>query len=151
MRRRLFLLLLAVALGTWGWALWRTGLFGHFHEQNKSTSQSHAPQIQGDLSVGKDLFRGPWTPAEAPAVRRGSGKGTHPLVAPAPPVPKEPTTPPPELGGFLGGDPPMAILRYAGKTELVHPGSAAFGWMVLSVAGGVVEVEKDGVRRRLGP
>jgi len=148
MRRPLFLFLLVAALGVWGWALWRTGWWRGASHAAVIRMQARSVGSTAGLEIGRDPFRGPWTPSDhVPGHKKI--RSTH--AAPKPPVPVGPPIPAPILKGFLGGNPPMAILEYNGKTEMVHPGSAVFGWNVIAVGSAGVDVERDGQRKHIHP
>jgi hypothetical protein len=147
MRRPLFISLLVTALGVWGWALWRTGWLQTKHVQ-VDQAKSFPSHSGSDLSLGRDPFRGPWVPPEDTSKRVAPKKIAIHKSLPALDIPPIPL---PTIKGFLGGDPPMAILGLNLATELVHPGSLAFGWTVKAVTPGGVDLEHDGQRRHLDP
>ncbi len=148
MRRPLFLFLLVAALGVWGWALWRTGWWRGGSPAATRRIQAKLVESTAGQDVGRDPFRGPWTPSDQVPVPKKT-RSTH--AASKPPVPVGPPIPAPILKGFLGGDPPMAILESNGKTEMVHPGSSVFGWNVIAVGSSGVDVERDGQKKHLQP
>lgn len=141
--KRLFIGLLVVAAATWLWVGWRTANVlagGAAPPVEKEDPLALLPPLRNRSLPARELFR----PVEAVAAtpERIEPRSARKAVEKTPTVVEADSVPAPLLKGFLGGTPPMAILGFDGKTEIVLPGQVAFGWTVT-----VIDADKVVLRR----
>jgi hypothetical protein len=144
--KKTFVMLLVLAVGVWGYVVVQV-IAVFFGKPSGSESQVGVQRV-AMAAVAKarppldTAYRDPFQPylyAQKPAPVR--------VAAPTPkPAPKIVVIEPPKavLGGVLGGDPPVAILKQGGQTELVKEGAEVWDLKVIKIERHQVTVEKQG-------
>lgn len=151
--RKTFVLLLVAAVAVWGYVVFQ--FLGAYFGGGQSATQAPrfetapAAVLTARQRIPLDTaYRDPFQPylyAQKPAP-------VAPVKEPAIPRPALVVIEPPKasLSGVLWGDPPVAILKQDGATEVVKEGAEAFGLKVIKIERHQVTVTKQGRKFVLG-
>lgn len=150
--KKIFLLLLVCAIGVWGYVVVQVvlALLGKEQQEVRSVGTDPLPAAAMLSMVIPSLdtnFRDPFQTylyAEKPI-----SKITTP-VNKVPVAPKVIDPPKAVLNGILWGDPPVAILKQDGQTELVKEGAEIWDIKVMKIERNQVLVRKQGRQFTLG-
>lgn len=143
--RKTFVMLLVLAVGVWGYVV--VQVIAVFFGKSSGGAEDVGVHRVAIAAVAKarppldTAYRDPFQPylyAQKPAPVR--------VAKVEKPAPKIVVIEPPKavLGGVLGGDPPVAILKQGGQTELVKEGAEVWDLKVIRIERHQVTVEKQG-------
>ncbi len=147
--KRLFLALLMMALGAWGYVAWQVVdvLVRRPDSRVTTTDKSSLPKefLSASLLSPDSLIRDPFQSflySEKPKPKAMS----KPVLK----VPKVIAPPEAVLTGILWGEQPVAILQVNGKSELLKSGDEAWEFKVVKIERHQVTVLKEGRKFILG-
>jgi hypothetical protein len=147
--KRTFLTLLISALGVWGYVLVQIvmALSGKIEAdtQNANDFLPAAVLLIHTNAAPDTSFRDPFQ--SYLYSQKPTPPATKQIIHVAPILISPPIA---VINGILGGNPPMAILKQADKTELVKPGDDVWDFKVIRIGANEVIVKKQGREFTLG-